>query len=196
MISARFSTAEETLNSAISRATVSSGSMSRIFSTLTSLWSCFITWSIGCTAPSRVRVIREIVGSSVGPTARVSMLKPRREKSPATRARTPGLFSTRIERMCLRPVSWPGRCRSSSLTVWGVPASIRSPRSFAHLTLARRLDHVAGGAARRDHRVAVLFLGDADVQQDRALGLERGDHLLLEVGGVLAAHPFGAERLR
>ena len=60
MISARFSTAAETLNSAISRATVSSGSMSRILSTLTSLWSCLVTWSIGWTAPSRVSVIREI----------------------------------------------------------------------------------------------------------------------------------------
>ena len=68
MISARFSTAEETLNSAISRATVSSGSMSRIFRTLTSLCSCLVTWSIGWTAPSRVRVIRETLGSSVGPT--------------------------------------------------------------------------------------------------------------------------------
>ena len=67
MISARFSTAEETLNIAISRATVSSGSMSRIFSTLTSLCSCLVTWSIGWTAPSRVSVIREMLGSSVGP---------------------------------------------------------------------------------------------------------------------------------
>ena len=38
---------------------------------------------------------------AVGPTARVSMLKPRREKSPATRASTPGLFSTWIESTCL-----------------------------------------------------------------------------------------------
>ena len=108
MISARFSTAAETLNIAISRATVSSGSMSRIFSTLTSLCSCLVTWSIGWTAPSRVSVTREMLGSSVGPTASVSMLKPRREKRPAMRASTPGLFSTWIERMCLRPLSWPG----------------------------------------------------------------------------------------
>ena len=53
-------------------------------------------------------MIRETLGSSVGPTASVSMLKPRREKSPATRASTPGLFSTWIERMCLRPLSCPG----------------------------------------------------------------------------------------
>ena len=92
------------LNSASSRASVSSGSRSRIFSTLTSLCSCFVTWSIGCTAPSSVSVMREIVSSSVGPTASVSMLNARRANRPATRVRTPGLFSTRIERMCLRPV--------------------------------------------------------------------------------------------
>ena len=43
----------------------------------------------------------------IGPTARVSMLKPRRANRPAMRVRTPGLFSTRIERMCLRPVRRP-----------------------------------------------------------------------------------------
>ena len=32
------------------------------------------------------------------------MLNPRRANSPAIRARTPGLFSTSSERMCLRPV--------------------------------------------------------------------------------------------
>ena len=106
MISARLSTAALTRNSAISRATVPSGSMSRILITLTSLCSCLVTWSIGCTAPSSVSVIREVSGSSVGPTASVSMLKPRRLNRPAIRARTPGWFSTSSERMCLRPVSW------------------------------------------------------------------------------------------
>ncbi len=38
--------------------------------------------------------MREISGCSVGPTASDSMLKPRRLNSPATRASTPGLFST------------------------------------------------------------------------------------------------------
>ena len=37
-------------------------------------------------------------------------------------------------------------------------------------------------AARRDHREAVLLLGDADVEQHRAVGLERLAHRLLEVG--------------
>src|SRR3954462_14632798 len=183
MISARFSTAEETLNSAISRATVSSGSMSRIFRTLTSLCSCLVTWSIGWTAPSTVRVIRETSGSSVGPTASVSMLKPRRLNRPAIRARTPGRFSTRIERTCLRPVSSPAAAsRSSSLIRSGVPASIS-----AH--------HVPGGCAGRDHRVAVLFLGDANVEEDRALGGERLAHRPLDLVLVVDHHSPAAEGL-
>ena len=40
------------------------------------------------------------LGSSLRPTARLSMLKPRRAKSPATRVSTPGLFSTRMESVC------------------------------------------------------------------------------------------------
>ena len=55
------------------------------------------------------------------------MLKPRRLKRPAIRARTPGRFSTRIERTCLRPVSAPAAAsRSSSLIRSGVPASMLS----------------------------------------------------------------------
>jgi hypothetical protein len=45
-------------------------------------------------------IIFEIDESSVGPTLRVSMLNARREKRPATRARTPGSFSTRTSRVC------------------------------------------------------------------------------------------------
>jgi hypothetical protein len=44
-------------------------------------------------------VIREISACSVGPTARESMLKPRRLNRPAIRASTPGLFSTRTDRV-------------------------------------------------------------------------------------------------
>src|SRR5665811_855834 len=216
MISARLSTAAETLNIAISRATVSSGSISRIFSTLTSLCSCLVTWSIGWTTPSRVRVTRETLGSSVGPTASVSMLKPRRENRPAIRASTPGLFSTRIERMCLRPLSCPGTCRSSSRTTCGVPASImglltkqtkdagsavcsahKRPRTpvCAASGGSWRLDHVARRLSRRDHRVAVLLLGDAHVEQHRAVGLQRLRHRPLELVGALAAQPGRAEGL-
>jgi hypothetical protein len=58
--SPRWTPSAVTLNSASSRATVSAGSRSRIFSTLTSLCSCLVTWSIGCRAPSTVSVTREI----------------------------------------------------------------------------------------------------------------------------------------
>jgi hypothetical protein len=43
--------------------------------------------------------MREISGRSVSPTARLEMLKPRRENRLAIRARTPGLFSTRTDRV-------------------------------------------------------------------------------------------------
>src|SRR5215208_2912293 len=114
MTSPRLAPSAEILNSASSRATVSAGSRSRILITLTSLWSCLVTWSIGCIAPSRVSVMRESDSSSVGPTASVSMLNPRRANSPEILVRTPGLFSTRMDRMCLRPVRTPAGASSSS----------------------------------------------------------------------------------
>jgi len=42
-------------------------------------------------------VMREIVGSFVTPTARLSMLKPRLAKSPEMRDKTPAWFSTRMD---------------------------------------------------------------------------------------------------
>ena len=45
-------------------------------------------------------VIREMLGSRVGATDRLSILKPRPEKSPATRASTPNSFSTSTEIVC------------------------------------------------------------------------------------------------
>ena len=42
-------------------------------------------------------VMREMFLSSVTPTARLSMLKARREKSPVMRLSTPARFSTRTE---------------------------------------------------------------------------------------------------
>src|SRR3954454_22897216 len=119
--------------------------------------------------------MREISGSSVGPTARVSMLKPRRLNRPAILASTPGRFSTRIERTCLRPLSAPAAAsRSSSLIRSGVPASMAS----AH--------HVPGGRAGRDHRVAVLLLGDADVEEHGTLCRQRIAHRALDL--VLVVH--------
>src|SRR5699024_3664455 len=49
-------------------------------------------------------VMREILGSSVTPTAKLSMLKPRRENSPATFERTTGWCSTRTASVYFIPV--------------------------------------------------------------------------------------------
>src|SRR5947209_5030958 len=188
MIWPRDSLSAETLNSASSRATASPGSRSRILITLTSLCSCFVTWSIGWSAPSTVRVIRDSVGSSVGPTASVWMLKPRREKRPAIRASTPGLFSTSREMMCLRPV-WipPAASRSARFRMSLVPGS---PTVLPH--------HVARGLAGGDHRVAVLFLRHPDVEHDGPLGGDGLAHRLDQrglVGGEHAVRAIGLGEL-
>src|SRR5690349_19655582 len=188
MTSAREAPSAATLKSASSRATVSVGSRSRILMTLTSLWSCLVTWSIGCIAPSSVSVMRESVGSSVGPTASVSMLKPRRANSPAMRVSTPGLFSTRIERMCLRPVRRPTDASSSSSDRTSlVPGS---PMRSAH--------HFPGRGARRDHRVHVRLARALDVDDDGARRGQSGAEVVLQ--GVLvrqehARRPVGLGEL-
>jgi hypothetical protein len=46
--------------------------------------------------------MREIPGFSAGPTARLSILKPRRANRPAMRVSTPASSSTNTERVCLR----------------------------------------------------------------------------------------------
>src|SRR5919204_699702 len=168
--------------------------MSRILITLTSLWSCLVTWSIGCTAPSSVKVIREMLGSSVGPTARVSMLKPRRLNRPAILASTPGLFSTRSERTCLRPVSALEASRSSSLTRSGVPASITPlPTSSERQAASGSSDHVPRGGAGGDHREAGLRLGHVDVEEHRPVGLERSAHRIPQLALVGAPQPGPSE---
>ena len=54
-----------------------------------SLFSCFSTCSTTLLPLSTMMVMREMVGSSVTPTARDSMLKALREKRPVMRLRTP-----------------------------------------------------------------------------------------------------------
>src|SRR3954462_317330 len=179
--SARWDPSAATLNSASSRATVPSGSRSRILITLTSLCSCLVTWSIGCSAPSRVSVTREMSSSSVGPTVSVSMLKPRRANRPAIRVRTPGLFSTRIDSVCLRPVRPTPEASSSSREMSScVPGS---PIALAH--------HVPRGLAGGDHRVRVLLAGDPDVDHDRPVRGQRALEVLDQRGLVLEADPRG-----
>src|SRR5690625_3594348 len=84
-----------------SRCTDWAGSSSTILSTLTSLFSCLVTCSRGESSTSTTTVMRETPTTSVGPTASDSMLKARRENSVEIRARTPGLSSTRTDRVCL-----------------------------------------------------------------------------------------------
>src|SRR6185437_17064993 len=91
-------------------------------------------------------VIRETSSCSVGPTASESMLKPRRENSPAIRTRTPGLFSTSTDSVCL--------------VIGGTSPVGRQA--------ARELDVVVGRAGRDhgpDHGVPV----DDEVDHDRAI---------------------------
>src|SRR6202035_635524 len=171
-----------TLNRASSRATVSAGSRSRILSTLMSLCSCLVTWSIGCSAPSTVRVTRDICSSSVGPTVRVSMLKPRLANSPAILVRTPDLFSTRIDSTCLRPVRrFVDASSSSRLSGAFVPGSpISRPPSS---------DHLASRLACGDHRVGVLLAGHAHIDHHRAVERDRPLHVLHQGGLVVHPHP-------
>src|SRR3954449_4694945 len=186
--SARWTPSTATLKSASSRATVSPGSRSRIFRTLISLCSCLVTWSIGCSAPSTVSVTRDTFSSSVGPTVSVSMLNPRRANKPAMRVSTPGLFSTRIDRTCLRPVRiCPDASRSSRFSSSLTPGS---PMRSAH--------HLACGGTRRDHRIYVLLARDADVDDDRPLGGQRGAQVVQErllVGQAQPGGPVGLGQL-
>ena len=92
------STATRTRQS--SRATDSVGSRSTTFTTSTSFCSCLSTCSMTRSSPSMTMVIRESRGSSVTPTVKLSMLKPRRAKRPATRESTPGWFSTITANTC------------------------------------------------------------------------------------------------
>src|SRR5690606_11399189 len=97
----RLSASALTLISVSSRCTDWDGSSSTILSTFTSLLSCLVTCSSGSLSTLTTIVMREMSSCSVGPTASESMLKPRRLNSAATRASTPGLFSTSTDSVCL-----------------------------------------------------------------------------------------------
>src|SRR5207248_5209740 len=124
--------------------------------------------------------------SSVGPTASVSMLKPRRANRPAIRVRTPGLFSTRIESTCLRPVRRPPTTWSSSSEISSfVPGSPMAVPS----RLATSPHHVPRGLPGGDHRVGVLLSRDPHVDEHWPVGGDRVAHVLHERGLVLEAQP-------
>ena len=94
-----------------------------------------------------VSVMRETSWRSVGPTARLSMLKPRRANMFETRASAPGRFSTRTET----------RVRHASTRLLGPSNSM----------------HVGRGRARRDHREALLLGIAARVDDGRPPAGER-----------------------
>src|ERR1035437_3650516 len=68
--------------------------MSTTLMTSMSLLSCLSICSSTPSSPRATMVMRDMLSSSVSPTARLMMLKARPEKRPATRASTPGWFST------------------------------------------------------------------------------------------------------
>ena len=78
-----------------------------IFTTLTSLWSCFFTCS--SLGAFTTMVIFDRPGSVVGPTASEWMLKPLLASREDTRASTPGLSSTSTLSTCCSLTSPPVR---------------------------------------------------------------------------------------
>ena len=120
-----------------------------------SLKSCFVTWSSGADATSTSSVIRLNRSSSVGATARLRMLKPRRANRPDTRASTPALFSTSTDSRWCR--TGDRRCRSG-----GGHWTKSSPE--------RRVgDDVVVALAGRHHREHLLRGVGAEVDDDRAV---------------------------
>src|SRR5215475_14733591 len=129
--------------------------------TAISLLSCFSICSRTWSSPRVTRVMRDTVGSIVSATERLSMLKPRPLNSPATRARTPNSFSTRMEMVC----------RIS-------PPSVRTMagEDLHDLVLARELQLL-------EAFLLHLLLGGEVVL------LLKGLELLLEVGVLLVVAP-------
>src|SRR6266446_6441921 len=104
---------------------------------------------------------------STSATDRLSMLEPRPENSPITRARTPGSLSTRTAMVCRSIVSLLAKRRASD-----EHHALFRDRLFRLVGGAEQ--HLVMGGARGDHREAVLRLVDDDVEDHR---LGRIDHL-------------------
>src|SRR6202453_1578474 len=184
----RLSASALTLTRISSRWTVAPGSSSTIFSTLISLFSCLVTCSSGCSSQLTTIVIREMSSCSVGPTASESMLKFRRANSPAILTRTPGLFSTSTESVCLVIVPLLRWRRFGAGSSFGRPAPVGRQA-------ARELDVVVGRAGRDhgpDHGVPV----HDEVHHDRAVVDGHGllDHLV-HVGRLVTAQADAVVRL-
>src|SRR5881628_2744438 len=128
--------------------------------------------------------MRETVGSIVSATERLSMLKPRPLKSPATRARTPNSFSTRTEMV------W--RIRS----VWSVAAEDLHDLVLAH-ELGLRWTNVDGldlARVRRCTREETLPSEPCHDPAARVVGREGTDrgpgaeHVAVHGAGVADQH--------
>jgi hypothetical protein len=72
--------------------------MSWTLTTVTIFSNCLRICSRVRSSPRTTTVILDRLGSSVSPTARLSMLNPREANIPETCASTPGWFCTRAER--------------------------------------------------------------------------------------------------
>src|SRR6266487_4208056 len=180
----RASASARTLIRISSRCTEAAGSSSTIFSTFTSLFSCLVTCSSGFSAQLTTIVIREISACSVGPTARASMLKPRRANSPAIRTSTPGLFSTSTDSVWVVMFGSCSRCARSLYT------------NKVRRQVPRELDIVVARAG-RDHRPHHRVVVDDEVDDDRpVIGLGGGLDHVVHVLGPLAAQSRAAVGLR
>src|SRR6266481_793728 len=100
MSSPRVRPSAVTLMSTSSRSTCSVSLKSDTRMIETSLFSCFVICSTTASSPVVTSVMRDTVESSVSATERLSMLKPRPLKRPATRERTPNSFSTSTDIVC------------------------------------------------------------------------------------------------
>src|SRR3954454_2245053 len=156
-----------------SRCTDCAGSSSTILMTLTSLLSCLVTCSSGRSSTFTTIVIRDTSSCSVGPTARLSILTPRREKRLATRASTPGLFSTSTDSVCLDIVVVPtGRDVASDLDVV-VARTSRDHLPHHRVVVYDEVDHdrcVVDGHRSLDRVVDVLTLLAAKADTTHGFG--------------------------
>src|SRR5579883_734761 len=157
MISMRVVGVALTLMRASSRSTVLKFVTSLTLMTSISLLSCLMICSRTSGSPSTTMIMRETVGCSVTPTARLWMLYPLRRNSPATFIRTPGVLSTRTEMVCLM-----GRLEATGGAAGSVADAIILD------------DHLLDGLARRDHRVAVLLRIAEDVHHTGPVGHLQG----------------------
>ncbi len=204
MISLRRSGGAVTLNSTSSRSMALSLVRSVILCTLISLCSCLVICSYATASACTMAVTRDMVGSSVGPTASDSMLKPRREMSPVMRedARLVGdqrgkhVFHRFDSSVRVAALTWEDDRVSDRGLRLARGRIVRSRHADAHRADGNvdRAEGVVDRRSRRHHRVDVLIARYGDVEQVGAFG---GEHALdgrVDVFGSLDA--LGAPAVR